>query len=243
MPSDSESSSDDRVPLEVFAFSEFVGIKMMGGKEFTIRAKFIQEVEGAKFIKLDFRKSRGICQLLTARVEKRMSAIEKRRLFGIAEGAVNVLETLRNKRDVSIKAVVLAGGATPARGFQPRRNTKAHARFVGQTDWVEVTCIAVQDGEQTIAEETVIKCLAMKRRRNRNSQLWVGLESKALDYITRVVAFQAASTTINEGTTPSYSDTPDNRVSAAPIDDAPSAFCTPQKRPRIFDALMMGAKK
>ena len=163
-----------------------------------------------------------------------MSAIDKRRLFGIAEGAVNVLETLRSKRDVSIKAIVLAGGTTPARGFQPRRNTKAHARFVGQTDWVEVTCIAVQDGEQTIAEETVIKCLAMKRRRNRNSQLWVGLESKALDYITRVVAFQAASTTINEGTTPSYSDTPDSRVSAALIDDTPSAFCTPQKRPRSF---------
>jgi hypothetical protein len=123
MQSDSESS-DDRVPSEEFAFSELVGIKMMGGKEFTIKAKFIQEVEGAKFIKLDFRKSRGICQLLTARVEKRMSAIEKRRLFGIAEGAVNVLETLRSKRDVSIKAVVLAGGTTPARGFQPRKTPR-----------------------------------------------------------------------------------------------------------------------
>ena len=70
-----------------------------------------------------------------------------------------------------------------------------------------------------------------------------GAGPKALGYITRVVAFQTASTTINEGTTPSYSDTPDTRASAAPIDDTPSALCTPQKRPRIFDALMMGAKK
>ncbi len=120
MQSDSESS-DERVPSEEFASSELVGIEMMGWREFTIKAKFIQEVEGARFAKLDVRKSRGICQLLTARVEKRMSAIEKRRLFGIAEGAVNVLETLRNKRDVSIKAVALAGGTTPARGFQPRK--------------------------------------------------------------------------------------------------------------------------
>ena len=108
---------------------------------------------------------------------------------------------------------------------------------------MEVTCSAVKDGEQTIAEETVIKCLAMKRRTNRNTQLWVGMESNTLDYITRVVAFQAASTMVIEGTTPSDIDTPDNRASAAPIDDAPLAFCTPTKRPRIFDALMKGAQK
>ena len=127
--------------------------------------------------------------------------------------------------------------------MQRRKNTQADARLPGQADCVEVTCSAVKDGEQTIAEETVIKCLAMKRLRNHNSQLWVGMESKALDYITRVVAFQTASTTINEGTTPSDIDTPDKRASAAPMDDTPSAFCTPTKRPRNFDALMKGAQK
>ncbi len=88
-----------------------------------------------------------------------------------------------------------------------------------------------------------MKCLAVEGRRNRNSQLWGGLESKALGYITRVVAFQTASTTISEGTTPSYTDTPDNRASAAPIDDAPSAFCTPAKRPRIFGLLVKCAQQ
>ena len=124
-----------------------------------------------------------------------------------------------------------------------RKNTWAHARFVGQADFVAVTCSAVHDGELTIAEETVIKRLAMKRRTSGNSQLWVGLESKALGYITRVVAFQTASPAIDEDTTPRYSDTPDNRASVAPMDDPPSAICTPAKRPRNFDALMKGAQK
>ena len=99
----------------------------------------------------------------------------------------------------------------------------------------------MNDGEQTIAEETVIRCVAMKRRTNGNSELWVGMESKALGYITRVVAFQAVSRTIDEDTT--LIDTPDNRASAAPIDGPPSAFCTPAKRPRIVEALLKGAQK
>ena len=121
-----------------------------------------------------------------------MSAIEKRKHFGISEGAVNVPATLRHKRDESIKAVVSEGGKKNVKGFQPPKNSKAHARFVGQADVAAVSCSAVHDGEQTIAEETVIRCLAMKRRKNGNSQLWVGLESKALECITRVVAFQTA---------------------------------------------------
>ena len=115
--SDDESPSADRVPTEEFAFSDLVGIKMMGGNEFAIRAKFVQEIDGAKLISLDFRKSRGICQLLTARVEKRMSAIEKRKLFGISEGVVNVLATLRHKRDESIRAGVSEGGKKNVTGF------------------------------------------------------------------------------------------------------------------------------
>lgn len=237
MQSDSEHSSVDDRNGEEFTFSTLVGVKIRGGKEIPIRSSFIQEVDGMQFIFLDFRGSRGVCQLLTSRIDTHLKPKQKRKLFG---PTVTALTNLRLQRDNAIKASVFGG-------LQPVKNTKLHAKFIGESDVVEVTCLAVFDGEAQIAAETTIACLSMKKRVNRNSQLWVKLESSALDYLRRVIAFQAkgAAAASEPAAVPPVvsTDAGTADAEAAPSQLLEVPLYTPQKRPRIFEALMKGAAK
>ncbi len=120
------------------------------------------------------------------------------------------------------------------------KNSKAHASFL-QHETVDVMCPSVRDGDVIIAEATIVQCLTVKERKNRNSQLWIKLEPKALEYITRMIAFQAKDYQHNATTTIEVAAA----AAATAADHSPEVqeHDPDQKRPRIFEAFTKGAAK
>ena len=161
------------------------------GLDVIFTPKYCKTVEGDDYFLVDFNKNRQVFNLLSCRVPR--PGIEKRIVLA---AMVQMVKDLRQYRDAAFRKSVVASHlsySTYDKGVIPR-SKKLRALAYGKSETIGVTLPAV-DG---VANEQVVKILTPFKRSNGNTPLWMAVDPRALDYLSKVIFHGAQNLAANE---------------------------------------------
>jgi hypothetical protein len=179
--SDAESDGDQQ---EGFMFQPALVISEPSLRfHTTIQPKFVRDIDGARFVNLDFYQSRGVYSLLVCKVQGISS--QSRPVSHVLKTFCNDIRKIRDDtfRQSVRDACVQDKASKFDAGILPKaKRLRVIARAQSEIVHVKLPDVADVDGVDC-------KCL-MTDRKNRHNQLWMELDHCVCTYLVEVVVYK-----------------------------------------------------